>query len=342
MKVLITGSVGFIGYHTSLRFIKEGWEVLGLDSMSTYYDVQLKTKRNANLLKHNKFSFNKINLDNFCQLEEIISSFNPDIVVHLAAQAGVRFSLESPKDYFDANLAGTFNLLEALKNVTVKHLIIASSSSVYGRNKNIPYKETEMADHPVSFYAATKKAKETLSHSYAHLYKIPTTCLRFFTVYGPGRPEMALFKLTDIIMKGEVIKVYNQGEIMRDFKYIDDLVNALFLIVPKYPTEDKQIQEQVDLAKSPQAPWQLVNIGNSQPVKLIDFIKILENCLNRKAKKIFTELHSGDVIGTYADTSKLKTLTGYTPKTDIREGIVHFLEWYREYFNLDFDISKNG
>ena len=333
---LVTGSAGFIGFHLCQRLLAEGWTVTGFDAMTDYYDVALKERRHAILSQKSGFTPVIDRLESDDVLERLVARLRPDAVIHLAAQAGVRYSIDAPRSYVEANLVGTFNLLEAVRNTPVPHLLIASTSSVYGANTQMPYAETDKADIQMSFYAATKKATEAMAHSYAHLYAQPTTMFRFFTVYGPwGRPDMALFKFTDAILKGKPIDIYNHGDLARDFTYVDDLIEGLFRligVVPARPDEAEDIAKGDSL--SPVAPFRIVNIGNSEPINLLDFIKAVENALGREAEKRFLDMQPGDVHVTWADTSLLRQLTGQTPETPLAEGIARFVRWYRDFYRV--------
>jgi UDP-glucuronate 4-epimerase len=332
-KVLVTGSAGFIGFHLCRLLLDDGFAVVGYDGMTDYYDVRLKERRHQMLLQHQHFSARVGLLEDFEALHELSLSERPDIIVHLAAQAGVRYSLENPRAYVDANLVGTFNVMECARELAVEHLLMASTSSVYGANEEMPYSESQKADTQLTLYAATKKANEAMAHSYAHLWGIPTTMFRFFTVYGPwGRPDMALFKFTCGILNGQPIDVYNHGEMYRDFTYVTDLVRGIRLLIDAVPqrTAPDDIPEWDSL--SPVAPFRIVNIGNNEKVKLTDFIEAIEQECGRKAVRNEMEMQKGDVPATWADATLLKRLTGYTPETDVRDGIARFVEWYRDYY----------
>jgi UDP-glucuronate 4-epimerase len=332
-KVLVTGSAGFIGFHLCRLLLDDGFAVVGYDGMTDYYDVRLKERRHQVLLQHQHFSARVGLLEDFEALHELSLSERPDIIVHLAAQAGVRYSLENPRAYVDANLVGTFNVMECARELAVEHLLMASTSSVYGANEEMPYSESQKADTQLTLYAATKKANEAMAHSYAHLWGIPTTMFRFFTVYGPwGRPDMALFKFTRGILNGQPIDVYNHGEMYRDFTYVTDLVRGIRLLIDAVPqrTAPDDIPEWDSL--SPVAPFRIVNIGNNEKVKLTDFIEAIEQECGRKAVRNEMEMQKGDVPATWADATLLKRLTGYTPETDVRDGIARFVEWYRDYY----------
>ena len=333
---LVTGSAGFIGYHLSERLLKQGWDVVGLDAMTDYYDVSLKERRHEMLCDHTAFTPVIARLEEPGMLNALFARHRPDAVFHLAAQAGVRHSIDHPEDYVTANLIGVFRLLEAARAHPPRHLLMASTSSVYGANEHMPYCETDKADSQMSFYAATKKANEAMAHSYAHLYGIPTTMFRFFTVYGTwGRPDMAHFKFAKAILEGQPIDVYNHGKMRRDFTYIDDLVEALWRLIdiaPSRPASANMIE--ADDSLSPVAPFRIVNIGNSQPVALMDYIRAIEKACRREAEKNFMEMQSGDVPATFANTDLLRRLTGFVPDTPIEEGIAKFVDWYREYYDV--------
>ncbi|PPB82202.1 UDP-glucuronate 4-epimerase [Albidovulum inexpectatum] len=336
MRVYITGAAGFIGYHLARLLLDEGHIVRGMDGMTAYYDVALKRARLDRLTPRDGFSFAEFMLEDAEHLRADIAEFRPDAVVHLAAQAGVRYSLEAPRSYLSANIEGTFNVMEAAREIGVGHLLLASTSSVYGANTKMPYRETEKADSQMSIYAATKKATESLSHSWAHLYGLPTTCFRFFTVYGPwGRPDMAPFKFTRAILAGEPIDVYGHGQMYRDFTYVEDLVRGIRLLidaVPVRPESPDAIEEGDSL--SPVAPWRVVNIGNGDKVALNDFIAAIEQATGRKAVRNLMGMQKGDVVATWADNSLLRRLTGYRPQTDIRTGMRAFVEWYRAHYGV--------
>ena len=332
-KIYITGSSGFIGFHTAKRLLNKGIKVHGFDSMNTYYDLKLKKDRLNILKKYKNFSFTKGLLENEKVLSNSISKFKPSIIIHLAAQAGVRFSLESPKNYLNSNIVGTFNILKNANKINIKHLIIGSSSSVYGANKKIPFQEIDKADHQVSFYAATKKSTESLAHSYSSLWKIPVTMLRFFTVYGPwGRPDMAYFKFTKKILEGKRIDIFNKGEMYRDYTYIDDIVTGVCKLINKAPSLNKKIMFQND-SLSPVAPYRILNIGNTKKILLLDFIKSLEKELKVKAKKRYLPMQKGDVYSTLSNSQLLKKITGYNPKTSYKTGIKKFVNWYLDYYS---------
>lgn len=330
--VLVTGSAGFIGYHLCKALLAQGNQVIGLDAMTDYYDVSLKEKRHA-MLAAECFTPVLGQVETPGLLMQLFENHRPDYVVHLAAQAGVRYSIENPRSYLDSNICGTFELLEAARAYPPRHMLLASTSSAFGANTEMPYKETQKADHQMSFYAATKKSTENMAHSYAHLFDLPVTMFRFFTVYGPwGRPDMALFKFTKAILNGDPIDVYNHGDMKRDFTYIDDLVEAICLLmdaIPVRPT-DGIVPEGDSL--SPVAPHRVVNIGNSDCVQLTDFITAIEVATALQAQKNLMPMQAGDVPATWADASLLKKLTGYSPKTAVPEGVARFVDWYREYY----------
>ncbi len=330
---LVTGSAGFIGYHLCQRLLADGFRVTGLDAMTEYYDVRLKERRHALLAEDPGFRAEIGRLEDPGRLVGLVAE-RPEIVVHLAAQAGVRYSIEAPRSYAEANLVGSFELLEAVRAHPPAHLLMASTSSVYGANAERPYAETHKADWPLSFYAATKKANEAMAHSYAHLFGLPVTMFRFFTVYGPwGRPDMALFKFTKAILEGEPIDVYNRGEMARDFTYVDDLVEGIRRLIdvpPPAPGADVQPVEGDSL--SPAAPWRIVNIGNSAPVRLGDFIAAVEAATGRRAERRLLPMQPGDVPETWADARLLTALTGYRPRVELADGVRRFVAWYREYY----------
>ena len=334
MKVLITGTAGFIGFHLAKLLLKDGFKVHGYDSINDYYDVNLKLARQNILLKDKNFSTTKGLLEDNDKLNEVADKFQPDVIIHLAAQAGVRYSLENPRTYIHSNIVGTFNVMEIARKLKVKHLLMASTSSVYGANTEMPFTETEKADTQLTIYAATKKSNESMAHSYSHLWKIPTTMFRFFTVYGPwGRPDMALFKFVKSIINNKPIDIYNNGEMYRDFTYIDDLANGIKSLVDCIPN-NKKVSENDSL--SPVAPFRVVNIGNSEKIKLIDFIAAIEEKLDKKAIKNFMPTQKGDVHATWADASLLNSLTDYKPQTDFKDGIASFIEWYHDYYCDEF------
>ncbi len=332
--VLVTGSAGFIGYHVAARLLADGVKVIGLDSLSDYYDVDLKRRRHDLLKAQAGFTAAEAPLEQEGLLADLFAARRPDHVIHLAAQAGVRYSIDNPRSYLQSNLIGTFELLEAARAHPPTHMLLASTSSAYGANAKMPYAETDKADRQMSFYAATKKATEAMAHSYAHLYDLPITMFRFFTVYGPwGRPDMALFKFTRAIIEGTPIDVYNNGDMQRDFTYIDDLVEAVMRlagVVPQRPADGGR--EDGDSLSSV-APFRVVNIGNSEPVQLLDFVTAIEKAVGKQANKNMLPMQPGDVPATWADTSLLTRLTGYQPKTSVEEGVRNFVAWYRQHYN---------
>lgn len=333
-KVFITGTAGFIGFHLARLMLSEGYEVHGFDAMTDYYDVRLKERRHQMLLQNPGFSKTEAYLEDNDALLSAMDAFKPDVIVHLAAQAGVRYSLENPRAYLESNIVGTFNVMEAARKLEVQHLLMASTSSVYGANEKMPFDELERVETPLTFYAATKKANESMAHSYAHLWNLPTTMFRFFTVYGPwGRPDMALFKFTKGILDGTPIDIYNNGDMARDFTYVEDLVRGIRLLIdaaPVRPASRDDIAPGDSL--SPVAPFRVVNIGNSEKVQLLDFIEAIEEEVGTKAIRNYMEMQKGDVPATYANAELLKTLTGYRPATTVREGIKQFVAWYRDYY----------
>ena len=332
MKILVTGSSGFIGFHLSMLLLKKGVKVKGIDCMNNYYDVKLKKARLNILKKYKNFSFSKINLENEKKINLVFKKFKPKIVIHLAAQAGVRYSIEKPRVYLKSNIDGFFNVIEASYKVNVKHLIMASSSSVYGANRNIPFKEIDKTESQLSIYAATKKANESKAHSYSNIWKIPITMLRFFTVYGPwGRPDMALFKFTKGIINNTPIDIYNNGNMYRDFTYIDDIVKGIYLLINKIPNK-KQIGKYKNDSLSNVAPFRVLNIGNSKKILLLNFLKEIEKRLNKKSKRKYLPLQKGDVKKTLSNINLLKSLTKYNPKTSYKKGIGEFITWYKDYY----------
>ncbi|MFD1794970.1 NAD-dependent epimerase/dehydratase family protein [Paracoccus aurantiacus] len=336
MRVLVTGAAGFIGFHLSDLLLKEGHEVVGLDSHNDYYDPDLKAAREAKLVAQEGYHSVHGKVETPGLLMELFDTHRPDAVVHLAAQAGVRYSIENPRAYVEANLLGSFELLEAARAYPPKHLLMASTSSVYGANTDMPYRETDKVDTQMSFYAATKKSNEAMAHSYAHLFGVPTTMFRFFTVYGPwGRPDMAPYLFTSAIIEGRPIKVFNHGDMRRDFTYVTDLVRAIRLLIdapPVRPESADAIEEGDSL--SPVAPWRAVNIGNGDSVQLLDFIAAIEAASNRQAVKNLMPMQPGDVPATWADTTLLRRLTGYAPQTSVREGAQAYVDWYRDYYGI--------
>ena len=328
MRVLVTGTAGFIGHALAERLLADGHEVFGVDGFTPYYDVQLKRDRHARLLKHNGFSAYEVMLEDQPGLAAVADAARPEAIVHLAAQAGVRYSLENPGAYISANLVGAYNVLELARQTGVGHLLLASTSSAYGANTQMPFRETDKADLPLTLYAATKKSAELMSHAYSHLWRIPTTAFRFFTVYGPwGRPDMAPFKFADAILNGRPIEVFNHGEMSRDFTYIGDLVEALARLLERPPVQGEPVGA-IDTL-SPVAPWRLVNIGGGVPTNLLDFIEAMERALGREALRVYLPMQPGDVPATFADASLLEALTGYRPATPLAEGVEQFCRWFR-------------
>lgn len=331
-KAFVTGTAGFIGFHLAELLLQEGWDVTGYDGITDYYDVRLKQRRLEILGQHPGFRFTHAMLEDNDTLRAAAAAVAPDVIVHLAAQAGVRYSLENPRAYIDANIVGTFNVMEAARDLGVRHLLMASTSSVYGANIEMPFDERQKADTPLTIYAATKKANEAMGHSYAHIYGLPTTMFRFFTVYGPwGRPDMALFKFTKGILEGTPIDIYNNGEMWRDFTYVTDLVRGIRGLIDAVPGGPETAVEGDSL--SPAAPFRVVNIGNSDKVRLLDFIDAIEAELGRKAIRNYMPMQTGDVPATWADASVLQRLTGYRPETPFREGVARFVRWYRDHYN---------
>lgn len=333
-NILVTGTAGFIGFHLAKLLLAEGYRVHGFDGMTDYYDVRLKQRRHAMLLQSPGFSMTEGMLEDQALFDQVADEFRPDVIIHLAAQAGVRYSLENPRAYLDSNVIGSFNVMEAARRLEVKHLMMASTSSVYGANEEMPFIETEKADTQLTIYAATKKATESMGHSYAHLWNLPTTMFRFFTVYGSwGRPDLALYKFVDAILDDRPIDIYNHGDMYRDFTYVDDLVRGIRLLmdaVPERP-EDGVVPEGDSL--SPVAPFRVVNIGNSDKVRLLDFVDAIEDCLGKKAIRNYMPMQMGDVPATWANAELLQKLTGYRPQTDFRDGIARFVEWFRDYYD---------
>ena len=332
-KILVTGAAGFIGFHLSLRILAENNAVVGLDNLNPYYDVKLKEARLSLLEKSDAFRLVRSDMADRVAVERLFAEEKPEIVVNLAAQAGVRYSLVNPHAYVESNLAGFMNILEGCRHHGVRHLVFASSSSVYGANTRMPFSVRDNVDHPVSLYAATKKANELMAHAYASLYGIPCTGLRFFTVYGPwGRPDMALFLFTKAILEDKPIDVFNEGRMERDFTYIDDIVEGVARIMDRIPTPDASWKAENPDPSTSYCPYRLYNIGNNQPVALMEFIGHLEDQLGRKAKKNFLPLQAGDVPATYADVEALSTAVGFRPATPVAEGIRKFVAWYRQYY----------
>ena len=330
-RIFVTGSAGFIGFHLSRLLLDEGCDVHGLDGITDYYDTRLKERRTAMLQQSHSFGFTQAMLEDATAVQKAIENFRPDVIVHLAAQAGVRYSLENPRAYIDSNVTGTFNVMEAARAVECQHLLMASTSSVYGANTKMPFAETDQTDTPLTIYAATKKANEAMGHSFAHIHHLPVTMFRFFTVYGPwGRPDMALFKFTDAMLKGRPIDIYNNGEMYRDFTYVTDLVKGIRLLAEAVPNNDTAVVP--DDSLSPVAPFRVVNIGNSEKVRLLDFIDALEDTLGVKAVRNYMPMQTGDVPATWANADLLRALTGYAPQTSYRDGIRSFVAWFRDYY----------
>lgn len=333
MNILVTGAAGFIGSALALRLLERGDRVVGLDNLNDYYDVNLKEARLARLRAHAGFEFEKADIADRERMARLFAERRFDAVMHLAAQAGVRYSIENPGAYIDANLVGFANVIEGARRAGVGHFVFASSSSVYGANAKLPFAEDDNIDHPVSLYAATKKANELIAHSYAHLYRLPCTGLRFFTVYGPwGRPDMALFKFTRGILAGEAIPVFNRGEMVRDFTYVDDIVEGVVRVIDRPAQADPAWTPIAPRPSSSNAPYRIYNIGNNQPVKLMRYIEVLERSLGKKAKLDLLPLQAGDVPETIADVSRLEAAVGFKPATPIEAGIARFVEWYRSYY----------
>jgi UDP-glucuronate 4-epimerase len=334
-KILVTGSAGFIGFHLVKKLCAEGYDVIGIDNLNDYYDVTLKQARLEILRKHANFTFFQIDLQNYEALEEIFKRFNIDYVVNLAAQAGVRYSLTNPHAYIKSNIEGFLNVLELCRHYSIKHLIYASSSSVYGANKKMPFSVHHNVDHPISLYAASKKSNELMAHTYSALYNLPTTGLRFFTVYGPyGRPDMALFIFTKAILENRPIDIYNNGNMQRDFTYVDDIVEGISRLLKKTPVGNPDWNGLSPDPGTSFAPYRIFNIGNNKPVRLLNFIEFIEQAIGKKAVKNFMPLQEGDVPETYADIEDLMNETDFRPATNIEEGISRFVAWYREYFKI--------
>jgi UDP-glucuronate 4-epimerase len=336
MKVLVTGGAGFIGFHVIQRLLKRGDQVVALDNLNDYYDPNLKRARLAELESFGgKFTFVNADLADRPALESVFAKHHFDGVINLAAQAGVRYSIENPHAYVESNIIGFVNLLESCRYSKVKHLVYASTSSVYGANSKVPFSEHDMADHPLQFYAATKRANELMAHSYSHLYELPTTGLRFFTVYGPwGRPDMALFMFTKNIIEGKPIKVFNHGHHTRDFTYVEDISDGVILALDKPATPDPRWDASAPDASMSSAPYRIFNIGNNSPVKLGEYIEAIEESVGKKAIKELLPLQPGDVLDTYADVSEFQQHVGYAPKVGVKEGVGSFVSWYRDYFSV--------
>ncbi|HIK56797.1 MAG TPA: NAD-dependent epimerase [Synechococcales cyanobacterium M55_K2018_004] len=334
-KILVTGAAGFIGFHLCQRLLTRGDQVIGLDNLNDYYDVSLKQSRLAKLQDQERFQFYRLDLQDRDAIAQLFAEQQFDKVVNLAAQAGVRYSLKNPHAYVDSNLVGFVNILEGCRHSGVKHLVFASSSSVYGANTRMPFSTHHNVDHPVSLYAATKKANELMAHTYSHLYGLPTTGLRFFTVYGPwGRPDMSLFLFTKAILSGQPIDVFNYGKMQRDFTYIDDIVEGVVRVIDHIPQGNPNWSGDAPDPASSKAPYKIYNIGNNNPVELMHFIEILESCLGKKAEKNLLPMQPGDVPTTYADVDDLARDVGFRPSTAIEVGIERFVSWYRAYYKV--------
>lgn len=341
MRFLITGTAGFIGFHLARRLLGEGHCVFGVDGMTPYYDVALKEARHAILSSHPEFSSNVMMLEDKRNLDSVAAAARPDVIVHLAAQAGVRYSLDHPRSYLDSNLVGMFNVMEIARELKPAHFLVASTSSVYGANTRMPFRETDKTDHPMTFYAATKKAGEEMAHAYAHLWSVPTTAFRFFTVYGPwGRPDMALFKFVGAALAGEPIDVYGHGAMQRDFTYIDDLVESVTRLIEHPPKQGAPVGNEDSL--SPVAPYRVVNIGGGQPVGLLPFIDEIERCLGTPIRRRMLDMQKGDVRATFASTDLLEKLTGYRPSMRIAEGVAAFVQWYKDYYGVAGEASSHS
>ena len=338
-KIILTGNAGFIGYHVAKRLIKNNYFVIGIDNINSYYDVNLKKQRLELLSKssalNNNYKFYRNDLEDTVSIKKIFEEFKPDTVIHLAAQAGVRYSIKKPLTYINSNIVGFMNILESCRKFNIKNLIYASSSSVYGGNSKMPYSESNNVDHPVSVYAVTKKSNELMAHTYSHLYSLPTTGLRFFTVYGPwGRPDMSYFLFTKAILEDQSIDVFNYGEMMRDFTFVDDIIESILRVIYKVPVPDKNFDKNSpDISKS-WAPYRIFNIGNEKSIKLIEFIEILEEIIGKESKKNFLPMPKGDVLNTLSDTKLLENHINFKPKTNIREGLEKFVIWYKNYHKI--------
>ncbi|MBA4797455.1 MAG: NAD-dependent epimerase/dehydratase family protein [Rhizobiales bacterium] len=331
MHYFITGTAGFIGFHLARRLLADGHQVTGFDGMTPYYNVKLKQMRHAALAQYPAFKPVIAMLEDRAALEDAMAAATPDVVIHLAAQAGVRYSLENPQSYLTSNVTGSYNIIELAERHKVKHLMLASTSSIYGANPTVPFRETDRADEPLTIYAATKKSMELMAHAHAHLYKTPTTAFRFFTVYGPwGRPDMALFKFVDLMLNDQPIEIYGEGQMSRDFTYIDDLVEAIVRISHVIPDESNRVADEKIETLSRQAPFRLVNIGGGQPENLMDFVELVEKALGQPAIRKMLPMQKGDVPRTYAAPDLLQALTGYTPSTKLEDGVKAFVDWYLE------------
>ncbi len=335
MKILITGAAGFIGMHAALKLLERGDEVVGFDNLNAYYDPSLKAARLARLEAHPGFTFVRGALEDRSGVEELFARHRPQRVVNLAAQAGVRYSIEDPHAYVDANLVGFVNVLEGCRAVGVEHLVYASSSSVYGSNTKVPFSVTDAVDHPVSLYAATKKANELMAHTYSHLFEVPTTGLRFFTVYGPwGRPDMALFLFTKAILSGEPIRIFNHGRMRRDFTYIDDIVESVVRVLDRPAEPDQNFDSGAPDPSTSSAPYRVFNIGNDQPTELLRYVDVLEQALGVEAVRQFEDIQPGDVPATWANVDALKEAVGFAPATPVEEGVRRFIAWYRDFYRI--------
>lgn len=332
---LVTGAAGFIGMHTSLRLLEQGYKVIGLDNLNDYYDINLKKNRLSKLQLFTNFEFHNIDLTNHANVKNLFENNKPNFVIHLAAQAGVRYSLTNPHSYVESNISGFINVLEGCRHSVVQHLVYASSSSVYGSNTTLPFSEHHNIDHPLSLYAATKKANELMAHSYSHLFELPTTGLRFFTVYGPwGRPDMALFLFTKAILEGQSIQIFNQGKMVRDFTYIDDVVEGILRVAEKPATPNVSFNAAKPDPASSSAPYRIFNIGNGRPTPLLDYIDAIEKALGKVAKRIYLPMQEGDVIATGANNDELNAWVGFRPDTDVLNGVARFVKWYRDYYKV--------
>ncbi len=340
MRILLTGAAGFIGMHVAQKLLARGDDVVGVDSLNDYYDVNLKQARLAQIADHPNFSFRKINIADRAAMALLFAQVKPQRVVHLAAQAGVRYSITNPHAYADANLQGFLNILEGCRHRTVEHLVYASSSSVYGGNTSMPFRETDAVDHPVSLYAATKKANELMAHTYSHLFRFPTTGLRFFTVYGPwGRPDMAPILFTKAMLENRAIDVFNNGEMLRDFTYIDDIVEGVVRVIDRAATPDPDYDPAKPDPGTSNAPYRVFNIGNNNPTRLMDFIGAIEKSLGVKAKMNFLPMQPGDVVATAANTDALESWVGFRPSTNVTDGVSRFIDWHMDYYNVNRPVG---